>query len=177
MILFGEIGCFLRGKVQLHGREDVTKVVTKLLCKRKGFPGGSSVKNPLANAGHSSLTPVVKIPWRRKRQPTPVFLPGQSKGQSSLVSYCPWGSQKSQIPLSNLTTTSARGGGRFLQLSLMRWGGVMSGKAPGSGDRKGESRRVAAKEMQETEESACVSGLLWGLFVWVSWVISDFLES
>ena len=27
----------------------------------------------------------------------------------------------------------------------------MSGKAPGSGDRKGESRRVAAKEMQETE--------------------------
>ena len=51
MILFGEIGCFLRGKVQLHGREDVTKVVTKLLCKRKGFPGGSRVENLPANGG------------------------------------------------------------------------------------------------------------------------------
>ena len=25
-----------------------------------------------------------KIPWRRKRQPTPVFLPGESQGQKSL---------------------------------------------------------------------------------------------
>ena len=26
---------------------------------------------------------VGKIPWRRKRQPTPVFLPGKSHGQKS----------------------------------------------------------------------------------------------
>ena len=32
-----------------------------------------------------------KIPWRRKRQPTPVFLPGESHGQRSLVDYSPWG--------------------------------------------------------------------------------------
>ena len=31
-----------------------------------------------------------KIPWRRKWQPTPVFLPGQSQGQRNLVSYSPW---------------------------------------------------------------------------------------
>ena len=30
-------------------------------------------------------------PWRRAWQPTPVFLPGGSHGQRSLVSYSPWG--------------------------------------------------------------------------------------
>ena len=30
---------------------------------------------------------VVKIPWRRKWQPTPVFLPEESQGQRSLVGY------------------------------------------------------------------------------------------
>ena len=29
--------------------------------------------------------------WRRKRQPTPVFLPGESQGQGSLVGCCLWG--------------------------------------------------------------------------------------
>ena len=33
---------------------------------------------------------VRKIPWRRKRQPTPVFLPGKSHGQRSLAGYSPW---------------------------------------------------------------------------------------
>ena len=34
---------------------------------------------------------VRKIPWRRKWQPTPVFLPAKSHGQRSLVGYSPWG--------------------------------------------------------------------------------------
>ena len=33
---------------------------------------------------------VGKIPWRRARQPTPVFLPGESHGQRSLAGYSPW---------------------------------------------------------------------------------------
>ena len=32
---------------------------------------------------------VGKIPWRRARQPTPVFLPGESHGQWSLMGYSP----------------------------------------------------------------------------------------
>ena len=32
---------------------------------------------------------VRKIPWRRARQLTPVFLPGKSHGQRSLVGYSP----------------------------------------------------------------------------------------
>ena len=31
------------------------------------------------------------IPWRRKWQPTPVFLPGESQGQRSLVGCRLWG--------------------------------------------------------------------------------------
>ena len=34
---------------------------------------------------------VGKIPWRRKWQPTPVFLPGKSLGQRSLAGCSPWG--------------------------------------------------------------------------------------
>ena len=37
---------------------------------------------------------VGNIPWRRKWQPTPVFLPGKSHGQRSLAGYSPWGCQK-----------------------------------------------------------------------------------
>ena len=33
---------------------------------------------------------VGKIPWKRKQQPTPVFLPGKSHGQKRLVGYGPW---------------------------------------------------------------------------------------
>ena len=35
-----------------------------------------------------------KIPWRKKWQPTPVSLPGESHGQRSLMSYSPTGSQR-----------------------------------------------------------------------------------
>ena len=38
---------------------------------------------------------VGKIPWRRKWQPPPVFLPGESHGQRSLVGYSPWGHEES----------------------------------------------------------------------------------
>ena len=39
---------------------------------------------------------VGKIPWRRKWQPTPVFLPGESHGQRSLVGYSPRGHRESK---------------------------------------------------------------------------------
>ena len=44
-----------------------------------GFPGGLEVKNLPANARHSrpGFDPsVVKILWRRKWQPIPIFFPG-----------------------------------------------------------------------------------------------------
>ena len=35
-----------------------------------------------------------KTPWRRARQPTPVFLPGESRGQRNLAGYSRWGHQE-----------------------------------------------------------------------------------
>ena len=54
------------------------------------------VKNPPANAGDVKDAGSVpgKIPWRRKWQPTPVFLPGQSHGQRS---YSLWGHKESDM--------------------------------------------------------------------------------
>ena len=53
------------------------------------------IKNPPAKAGdildRGSIPGSGKIPWRRKWQPTPVFLPGQCHGQRSLVGYIVWG--------------------------------------------------------------------------------------
>ena len=40
---------------------------------------------------------VGKIPWRRAWQLTPVFLPGESHGQRSLVGYSPWGAELDTI--------------------------------------------------------------------------------
>ena len=49
-------------------------------CKRWGF-------NPW----------VGKIPWSRKWQLTPVFLPGKFQGQRSLADYSPWGDKESDM--------------------------------------------------------------------------------
>ena len=55
-----------------------------------GFPGGSVVKN-LPAVQETRFDPRArKIPWRRKWQPIPIFLPGKSHGQRSLVGYSPW---------------------------------------------------------------------------------------
>ena len=58
-------------------------------------------KNPRANAGDAgdvvSILWVSKIPSRRKWQPTPVFLLGESRGQRSLAGYSPWGRKESDM--------------------------------------------------------------------------------
>ena len=60
-----------------------------------GFPGSTSGKGPACQCRRSKryeFDPWVgKVPWRRAWQPTPVFLPGESHGQRSLVGYSPWG--------------------------------------------------------------------------------------
>ena len=40
---------------------------------------------------------VGNISWRREWQPTPVFLPGKSRGQRSLAGYSPWGLKESDM--------------------------------------------------------------------------------
>ena len=59
------------------------------------FPGGASGKEPVCQCRRfkrCGFDPGVwKIPWRRKWQSSPIFLPGESHGQKSLMSYSPWG--------------------------------------------------------------------------------------
>ena len=52
------------------------------------FPGGSDCKTSACNAGDPGSIPGLER--RRKRQPTPVLLPGQSHRWRSLVGYSPW---------------------------------------------------------------------------------------
>ena len=60
-----------------------------------GFPGGSLVKNPPANAGQPSSIPGLgRPPGEGNSKPTPVFLPGESHGQRSLAGYSQWGSKE-----------------------------------------------------------------------------------
>ena len=64
----------------------------------QGFLSGSVEKNLPAKQRRliSGFDPWVrKIPWR-KWQPTPVFLPAKSHGQS-LVGYSPWGCKRSNV--------------------------------------------------------------------------------
>ena len=55
------------------------------------------VKSPPANAGNirdMGLIPELGRSPGLRRQPTPVFLPGESHGQRSLVGSSPWGHKK-----------------------------------------------------------------------------------
>ena len=57
------------------------------------------VRTLLANAGNAGdmgLVPQLgRFPQRRKWQPSPVFFPGKSHGQRSLMVYRPWGCKES----------------------------------------------------------------------------------
>ena len=63
-----------------------------LLLASISFPGGSEDKVSACNAqGPGSIPGLERFPWRRKWQPTPIFLPGESHGQRSLAGYSPQG--------------------------------------------------------------------------------------
>ena len=54
----------------------------------------------LLRVGHDSATFLslfTFMHWRRKWQPTPVFLPGESQGRGSLVGCCLWGHAESDM--------------------------------------------------------------------------------
>ena len=65
----------------------------KYLEPHMGFPGDANGKEPACHCRRYKRQGfnlwVGKIPWRRKWQPTSVFLPGKSHGQRSLAGYSP----------------------------------------------------------------------------------------
>ena len=60
--------------------------------KRHLLLGVAQRINICLHCGRPGFNPGVgKISWRRKWQPTPIFLPGKSHGWRSLVGSSPWG--------------------------------------------------------------------------------------
>ena len=98
-----------RAQVQLLVRElrpqaaqpKNTNMFKKCVVPLYSFPGGSGGEESARSAGgegRPGLGPWAgKIPWRRKWQPTPVFLPGESHGQRSLADYSPWCRRATQL--------------------------------------------------------------------------------
>ena len=96
------------------GLGEVTETLfTYLLAFRyRDFPGGSDGKESACQCrrhrrrGFSHW--VGKIPWRRKWQHTPVFLPGESHGQRSLAGCSLWGHKRVRTELLTVSLSTFR---------------------------------------------------------------------
>ena len=78
-----------------------TQVTTRCFWENSERWIGSSLQ-PMGSwrVGHdwaTSLSPFTFMHWRRKWQPTPVFLPGESQGRGSLAGCCLWGPTESDM--------------------------------------------------------------------------------
>ena len=97
-----------------------------------GFPGGASDKEPACQCRRHKrrgFDPwIKKIPWRRAWQSTPVFLPGESHGQRSLVGYSPL-SHRVGHGWSDLACTHARSQSWWWRISEFH--SNLSGPQPG----------------------------------------------
>ena len=99
-----------------------------MLWQVQGLPWWFSSKESACQCrrGWFSLW-VGKIPWRRKWQPTSVFLPGESHEQRTVVGYSPWGHRESDMT-DQLTFSSPT---PSLNLpSLGRWLACMADTCP-----------------------------------------------
>ena len=99
-------------------------------------PGGANGKEStyqcrkLKRCGRCGFSPWVgKIPWRRKWQPFPVFLPGESHGQRSLAGHSPWGRKESDTTAVTVSNGSSHQyvGGASLSGSLLSGSGNAAG--------------------------------------------------
>ena len=91
-----------------------------------GFPGGVCGQNSTCQCRRRKrcgFSPWIgKIPWRRKWQRTPVFLPEKFHGQRSLAVYSPWGHQESDTTewLSTYNMELKRSGIHYLNKNMLR---------------------------------------------------------
>ena len=81
----------LKSLLQHHSSKASTPCQITLKHSKR-FPGGSDSKRICLQHRRIRFDPWVgKIPWRRAWQPTPLFLPGEFRGQRSLKGHSPWG--------------------------------------------------------------------------------------
>ena len=89
-----------------HAREEKTRASLWLSSERIHLQRKSLRR-------HGFYPWVGKIPSRRKWQPTPVLLPGESHGQRSLAGYSPWGCKELDITERLSVSTREKGIHRF----------------------------------------------------------------
>ena len=86
-------------------RDHILKLLLSLVAQLVKNP--AIIQETAGNAGDLG-----SIPWRRKWQPTPIFLSGKSYGQRSMAGYSPWGCKEldmtEQLTVSSLSTFSQR---------------------------------------------------------------------
>ena len=86
-------------EVDLHVFNERSFIILLQWEELMDFPGGSDGKESAHNVGDLGLFDpwAGKIPWRRKSQLIPVFLPGEFHEQRGLVGYSPWGHKESDM--------------------------------------------------------------------------------
>ena len=77
-------------KTPIHNHMDNCHFNQSKTCGGVLLSGRDSTRQRRRQRRHGVDPWVGKIPWRRKCQPTSVFLPGKSPGQRSLVGSSPW---------------------------------------------------------------------------------------
>ena len=134
------------------------------------FPGDSDHRVCL-QCGTSGFNPWVgKIPWRRKWQPTPVFLPGKSHGWRSLAGYIPWGckeldtTEQLHFHAAHETTSSHPASSLVPQYGGSTLGGVVCGQwlpspHPHYGSRSVAQRVDSGREKQLRKKSSLYMSL------------------
>ena len=96
---------------------DTAAVLTGLLPGTLGASLVAQMVKKLPAKQETQFNPWVrKIPWRRKRQLTSVFLPGESHGQRNLLGYNPW--YPKELDMTERPTLSPGHNSYLLNLSL-----------------------------------------------------------
>ena len=114
-------------KVKVGIKRENLKIFNIKISGKKGLPLWLSSKESICKCRrhrrHGFDPWVRKIFWRRKWLPTPVFLPGESQGQSSLVGYSPWGHKKSdRTEVTEHSHMHIRKKRPVTQIMNLRWG-------------------------------------------------------
>ena len=92
--IFFQAGLSCSFNIVFH-RAKIFKILMKF-SYQSWLPRWLSGKESACQCMRQRFDPWVrKVSWRRKRQPTPVFLPGKSRGRWNLVGYSLWGCKES----------------------------------------------------------------------------------
>ena len=89
---FPASGSFQMSQLSTSGGQSIGVSASTSVPPMNTYYGGSKGKEYALQCSIARFNPWIgTISWRRKWQPTPVFLPGKSHGWRSLVGCSPWG--------------------------------------------------------------------------------------